>query len=168
MSAPQATVGPREFRDALGGFATGVTVVTAAGADGPVGLTTNAVTSVSLEPAIFLVCFAASSRTLPVVREAGTLGVSVLRAGQRQMAERFAGKHDPAEKFHGVELEQLGGVPVLAGAAAAFVGQVDEFVVAGDHEVAFVRCSAVRHDPAAEPLIFHGGRFGRMQDGPGA
>jgi flavin reductase (DIM6/NTAB) family NADH-FMN oxidoreductase RutF len=156
MSSPD----PRDFRNALGAFATGVAVVTAAGPDGPVGLTTNAVASVSLDPPMFLVCFAVSSRTLPVVREAGHLAVSVLRASQEPMAARFASKHDPAVKFHGISLEDVGGVPAIAGAAAIFAGEIEEFVTAGDHEIALCRCIAVNYDGGAEPLLFHHGRFG--------
>lgn len=155
---------PREFRDAFGAFATGVAVVTTDGPAGPVGLTTNAVASVSLEPPIFLVCFAATSRTLPVVRARGALVVSVLRAEQQGMAERFASKHDPAEKFHGIALDALGGVPAIAGAAASFSGEIEQFVTAGDHEIALCRCTAVRIAAAAEPLVFHHGRFTALAD----
>ena len=153
---------PRAFRDAFGAFATGVAVVTARGVDGPVGLTTNALTSVSLEPPMFLVCFSATSRTLPVVRDAGLLAVSILRASQESMAARFATKHDPAEKFHGIALDELAGVPCIAGAAAVVAGEIVELVTAGDHEIAVLRCVEVRHDPEAEPLLFHHGRFGGL------
>lgn len=151
---------PRAYRDAFGAFATGVAVVTAQGADGPVGLTTNALTSVSLEPPMFLVCFAHTSRTLPVVREVGTLAVSILRSTQEPMAARFAGKHDPAAKFHGIDLEEIAGVPCIGGAAAVVAGEIVELVTAGDHEIALCRCLEVRHDPNAEPLLFHHGQFG--------
>ena len=70
------------FRDIVGAFPTGVTVVTARGADGPAGLTTNAFTSLSLDPPLMLVCFDNGSRTLPVVRETRRFAVNVLRAGQ--------------------------------------------------------------------------------------
>ena len=152
----------RDFRDAFGAFPTGVAVVTAAGADGPVGLTTNALTSVSLDPPLFLVCFAQSSRTLPVVREAGQLAVSVLRASQRDMAARFASKHDPAHKFHGIQLDEFDGVPAISGAAAIFVGTIQQLVHAGDHEIAICRCTHVEYDEAAEPLAFHHGQFGEL------
>lgn len=155
------SLAPREFRDAMGAFATGVAVVTVNGPDGPVGLTTNALASVSLEPPMFLVCFATSSRTLPVVREAGALAVSVLRAEQEPMATRFASKHDPATKFQGIELHELDGIPAIAGAAAAFSGEIVEFVRAGDHEIALCRCTAVRYDGEASPLLFHHGQFSR-------
>lgn len=159
-------VGQREFRDAFGAFPTGVAVVTAAGADGPVGLTTNALTSVSLDPPLFLVCFATTSRTLPVVREAGALAVSVLRADQRDMAARFASKHDPAQKFHGILLDDYDGVPAIAGSAAIFVGTIEQLVHAGDHEIAICRCTHLDYDEDAAPLAFHHGQFGGVTAAP--
>ncbi len=165
MSAPSGVPDARAFRDAFGGFATGVAVVTAAGPDGPVGLTTNALTSVSLEPALFLVCFGQQSRTLPVVRQAGALAVSILRASQQSMAARFATKHDPAEKFEGIALDDLAGVPCIAGAGSVVVGTIEAVHPAGDHEIVLCRCTAVRHDAGAEPLLFHHGRFGSVDAG---
>lgn len=152
----------RAFRDAFGGFATGVAVVTAAGADGPVGLTTNALTSVSLDPPLFLVCIGRESRTLPVVRESGALAISILRASQQSMAARFATKHDPAQKFEGIALDELAGVPCIAGAGSVVIGTIEEIRTAGDHEIVLCRCTAVRHDAGAEPLLFHHGHFGEL------
>lgn len=159
-------VGQQEFRDAFGAFPTGVAVVTAAGDDGPVGLTTNALTSVSLDPPLFLVCFARTSRTLPVVREAGALAVSVLRESQRDMAARFASKHEPAHKFQGIVLDDIGGVPAISGAAAIFVGTIQQLVHAGDHEIAICLCTHVEHDDDAAPLAFHHGQFGSVSGEP--
>ncbi|MBJ7472214.1 MAG: flavin reductase family protein [Solirubrobacteraceae bacterium] len=159
-------IGQQEFRDAFGAFPTGVAVVTAAGDDGPVGLTTNALTSVSLDPPLFLVCFARTSRTLPVVREAGALAVSVLRDSQRHMAARFASKHEPAHKFQGIALDEHGGVPTIAGAAAVFVGTIQQLVHAGDHEIAICLCTHVDYDETAAPLAFHHGQFGGVTSEP--
>src|SRR4051812_49702138 len=91
------------FRDTMGRFSTGVCVVTALSPHGPAGLTTNAVTSLSLEPPLLLVCFDNASRTLPIVREAGRFAVNVLRASQADLAKTFASKDlMPAEKFEAV------------------------------------------------------------------
>ena len=78
------------YRQVIGHFATGVAIVTCYGPDGPSGLTTNAITSVSLDPLLLLVCFDNGSRTLPAVREAGRFAVNMLRAGQDR------GEVDPA------------------------------------------------------------------------
>ena len=86
------TVAPERFRAVMGHFATGVTVVTAEHPDGPVGMTANAVCSLSLDPLLLLVCFDNGSRTLPVVRDTGRFGVNVLALGQDHLARRFAGK----------------------------------------------------------------------------
>ena len=111
-------VAPAHFRAVMGHFATGVTVVTATGPDGPVGMTANAVCSLSLEPLLLLVCFDNGSRTLPVVRASERFGVNVLARGQEELARRFAGKLPEAEKFAGVEHTMDDGVPVIEGAHA--------------------------------------------------
>src|SRR5436305_13177793 len=85
-------VDAREFRDTLGQFPTGVAVVTAAGPDGPAGLTTNAFSSLSLDPPLIVVCFDHGSRTLAVVRETRRFAVNVLRAGDEDLARLSAGK----------------------------------------------------------------------------
>ena len=85
-------LGPDRFRSVMGRFATGVMVVTATSPEGPVGLTANAVCSLSLDPLLLLVCFDNEARTLPVVREAGRFGVNVLRSDQEALARLFASK----------------------------------------------------------------------------
>src|SRR3712207_1754501 len=86
----------RRFRDTLGAFPTGVTVVTA---PGPAGLTTNAFSSLSLDPPLVLVCFDNGSRTLGAVRSSSRFAVNVLRAGQEELASVFASKRVAEEKF---------------------------------------------------------------------
>ena len=93
-------------------------IVTCYGADGPTGLTTNAITSVSLDPLLLLVCFDNASRTLPAVREARRFAVNVLRAGQEDLARVFASKRVAREKFEAVTHVDAHGVPVLDGALA--------------------------------------------------
>ena len=90
----------------------------ATGRTGPTGLTTNAITSVSLEPLLLLVCFDNGSRTLPAVREARRFAVNVLRAGQDDLARVFASKRVAREKFEAVTHMDAHGVPVLDGALA--------------------------------------------------
>ena len=80
-----------EFREAMGHFATGVTVVTSIGEDGePVGTTANAVTSLSLDPPLLLVCFDLSSATLGAIRSHGAFVVNVLGHRQRHLSANFA------------------------------------------------------------------------------
>ena len=92
-------VAPARFRTVMGRFATGVTVVTVAGSDGPVGMTANAVCSLSLDPLLLLVCFDNAARTLPIVAEGERFGVNVLAKGQEDVARLFASKTPEHEKF---------------------------------------------------------------------
>src|ERR1700749_637630 len=88
---PDREVPAAEFRDAMSHFATGVTVVTSVGADGtPVGTTANAVTSLSLDPPLILVCFDLGSVTLRAIQGHGAFVVNVLAAAQRQVSANFA------------------------------------------------------------------------------
>lgn len=149
----------RAFRDTLGKFPTGVAVVTASGPDGPAGLTTNAFSSLSLDPPLVLVCFDRGSRTLDVVRETKRFAVNVLRTGQEDLARLFAGKVPHPEKFAAVTHTAAHGVPVLDGALAWLVCDLQALHPGGDHEIGVGAVTALGDDPGGEPLVFHHGRF---------
>src|ERR671911_1516989 len=110
---PMHPVQPDRFRAVMGHFATGVAVVTATGPEGPVGMTANAVCSLSLDPLLLLVCFANGARTLRVVRDTERFGVNVLEAHQEALAHRFASKLPEREKFSGIPHGLHEGIPVL-------------------------------------------------------
>lgn len=150
---------PRGFRDAIGRFPTGVCVVTTFGPDGPAGLTTNAVSSLSLDPLLLLVCFDNGSRTLPAVRSSGRFGVNVLAAGQEELARVFASKAMPAEKFAAVTHVEEHGVPVLDGAAAWIACSLTELLPGGDHTIGIGAVLGTYSAPEREPLVFEGGRY---------
>lgn len=152
-------VDPREFRDTLGSFPTGVAVVTATGPDGPAGLTTNAFTSLSLDPPLVVVCFDRGSRTLEVVRAAGRFAVNILRAGDEDLAGVFAGKMPHPEKFAAVTHSADHGVPVLDAALAWLVCDLEALHSGGDHEIGVGAVTALGRDPGGEPLVFFGGGY---------
>jgi len=153
----------REFRDTLAVFPTGVTVVTARDATGPAGLTTNAFSSLSLDPPLILACFDNTSRTLPRVRETGRFAVNVLRAGQQDIAVTFASKRVQAEKFAEVSHSEQGGVPVLDDALAWLVCDLEELLPRGDHTIGV---GAVTELTAfdGEPLVFFRGDYWGLTD----
>jgi flavin reductase (DIM6/NTAB) family NADH-FMN oxidoreductase RutF len=156
-----------DLRAVAGSFATGVTVVTAAGPGGPAGLTTNAFTSLSLDPALVLVCFDNASRTLPVVRAAGAFAVNVLRAGQEDVAAAFASKAEHGEKFAVATHTVVHGVPVLDDALAWIACDVRELLPGGDHTIGVGAVVGLHHDPGGEPLVFFRGRYaGLSRRGP--
>ncbi|MEY2532363.1 MAG: 3-hydroxy-9,10-secoandrosta,3,5(10)-triene-9,17-dione monooxygenase reductase component [bacterium] len=150
---------PLRYRQVIGSFATGVAIVTCTGPDGPAGMTTNAVTSLSLDPVLLLVCFDNGSRTLGAVREAGRFAVNVLRAGQEELAGVFASKRVAREKFEAVTHMDAHGVPVLDGALAWLACDLHELHPGGDHTIGIGAVTHVHADPAGEPLVWFRGAY---------
>lgn len=126
---------PKAFRQALGAFVTGVTVVTTRNAAGEMrGFTANSFTSVSLDPPLVLICIARTASSFPVFCSAETFAVSVLAAAQKDVSALFASKS--ADKFGGSRWH-LGpaGSPVIEGASAWFDCHRHSLVEAGDHVI---------------------------------
>jgi len=150
-----------EFRQAMGHFATGVTVVTSLGPDGqPVGTTASAVSSLSLDPPLVLVCFDRSSLTLRAVRAHRAFVVNVLAAPQRHLSANFA-RRGPAAAWDGVR-HRPGptGSPRLEGVLAALECTVESSFPGGDHEIVVGRVREVETgDGEASPLLFWRGIY---------
>lgn len=148
----------RSFRDALGRFATGVTIVTTLDPGGrPVGLTANSFNAVSLDPPMVLWSLSRRSINLQTFVAAGHFAVNVLAADQRALSDRFARPVD--DRFAGVAWEAgAAGVPVLAGATASFECATDTRIDGGDHVIFIGRVARFRHADK-EPLIYHAGRY---------
>lgn len=149
----------RAYRDTIGHFATGVTIVTTAGSDGPAGMTTNAVASLSLDPLLMLVCFDRDSRTLEVVREARRFAVNVLRAEDGALAAVFASKRVGREKFESVTHTETHGVPVLDAALAWVACDLRELVPGGDHVIGIGAVIALGGGDDGDPLVYFRGRY---------
>src|SRR4051794_2286042 len=150
-------VDPGHFRSVMGNFATGVTVVTATAAAGPVGMTANAVASLSLEPLLLLVAFDNTARTLQVVRETKRFGVNVLAAGQDDLARLFASKAPEDAKFAGVQHEVHDGIPVISGALAWVGCRLEQLVPGGDHTIGIGAVEAAEAGHGEPLLWFRGG-----------
>jgi flavin reductase (DIM6/NTAB) family NADH-FMN oxidoreductase RutF len=152
-------VGPEQFRSVMGHFATGVTVVTASTPKGPVGMTANAVCSLSLEPLLLLVAFDNEARTLPAVHRTGRFGVNVLAAGQEELARLFASKTPERDKFAGVAHTVNDGIPVIEGVLAWVGCRLERLIPAGDHTIGIGAVEAAEAG-AGEPLIWYRGEYG--------
>lgn len=160
LQSPDAGGGHRRaFRNALGRFATGVTVITARTPDGEaVGLTVNSFASVSLEPPLILwsVALDASSEALFVPPV--PFVVNVLADDQLELARAFA-LHGSVERFDRVwATDNADGVPVLAGCVAEYHCRVQARHPGGDHAIIVARVHGFRAATGA-PLLFHDGRF---------
>ena len=152
------TVAPERFRAVMGHFVTGVTVVTAQSPNGPVGMTANAVCSLSLDPLLLLVCFDNGARTLPVVAEGERFGVNVLAKGQERLARLFASKTPEHEKFAEVPHTVHDGVPVIEGVLAWVGCTLQELIPGGDHTIGIGAVTAAEKGNG-EPLIWYRGDY---------
>lgn len=154
-------VGPRDFRGALGRFASGVTIVTTRVEDRDYGATVSAFSSVSLDPPLVLCCFQNGTATVGALLERGWFTVCLLEESQIDLARRFASR--AGDRFEGVPLARTPyGLPVLEGALAQLICRVNSHVEAGDHTVVF---GAVRHIHTrdGDPLVVFRSKFGHFR-----
>ncbi|TQI81241.1 flavin reductase (DIM6/NTAB) family NADH-FMN oxidoreductase RutF [Serratia fonticola] len=152
------TLDPRAFRRALGNFATGVTVVTAATEDGNrVGVTANSFNSVSLDPPLVLWSIDKRSGSYPVFEQASHFAINVLAADQIDLSNRFARPSE--DKFAGVEVETgAGDIPLLIDCAARFQCEKYQQVDGGDHWILIGKVVAF-DDLGRAPLVYHQGAY---------
>lgn len=155
-----------DFRDVIGRFASGVTVITTHHEGRNYGSTASAVSSLSAEPPMLLICLNKASASAHAVAASGTFAVNVLAEDHIQLAGRFASKL--ADKFEGVPTEvDANGSPLLVGALAHLVCRVSEQVEAGTHFVFLAHVEEAVAYPG-HPLAYFRGGFGRMQMAPEA
>src|ERR1700726_868483 len=161
LASHQSPIDPRDFRSALGTYATGVTIITAAGADGkPYGLTCNSFASVSLNPPLVLWSLGMFSQALSVFQNASHFAVHVLGASQQALATKFAKSSE--EKFAGVEWTPgLGKAPLLADSVANFQCRAANRYYGGNH-VFFLGAVEAYSYNRQEPLLFARGGYGRF------
>jgi flavin reductase (DIM6/NTAB) family NADH-FMN oxidoreductase RutF len=143
----------------MGRWVTGVAVVTSTDGTGPRGATTNALTSLSLDPLLVLVALDHASNTLEAVRNSGRFCINVLASDQEELARRFATKASGEEKLAGVPHELVDGVPVLGGAVAWLACGLEQELEGGDHAMLLGHPIEAGADDDVQPLLFYGGRF---------
>lgn len=164
LAAPLYQTGSdaRTFRDALGCFATGVTIVTAVAPDGtPIGLTANSFTSVSLDPPLLLVCIANNAGSAEVLRNASHFAVNVLQIGQQPTSNRFAGKGE--DRFAATPWQAgEGGAPVLLGSLASFECKPHAINDGGDHFILVGAVLKATYEPRRDPLLYFRGKYRRL------
>ncbi len=159
------TIDPRTFRDTLGQFLTGVTIVTAEAPDGtPVGLTVNSFTSVSLEPPLVLFCIDKNAGSYEGIVNAQGYAVHILGSDQVDLANRFATRG--ADRFGGLNYTRgFYGAPILPGALALLECRTVQRVDAGDHTILIGRVE--RLNPGGrtrKPLGYFRGRYTAIAD----
>jgi flavin reductase (DIM6/NTAB) family NADH-FMN oxidoreductase RutF len=152
---------PDLYRQVMGCFPTGVTVMTAALPDGTrVGVTASSFNTVSMDPALILWSLSLRAPSLAAFRAADHFAVNVLADGQDGLARQFARASE--DKFAGVATRQgQTGAPLIEGALAHIECRVAARHPGGDHEIMLGEIKALSHGKG-EPLVFRGGRFCRI------
>jgi flavin reductase (DIM6/NTAB) family NADH-FMN oxidoreductase RutF len=147
------------FRHVLGHLPTGVTVVTAHHPGGPVAMSANSVTSVSLEPPLILFCPAKSSTSWPRIHESGRFCVNVFAAHHEEISRRFAAQG--VDRFAGVAWHSRPAGPALDDAVAWIECTIDAEHEAGDHLIVVGAVDQLDvREGDADPLVFFRGRYG--------
>lgn len=150
-----------KYRQTLGHFPTGVTVVTAMSQGDPVGLAIGSFSSLSLEPPLVLFCPASTSSSWPRIREAGVFCVNVLSDKQLDVCKVMASKEP--NKFAKVGWSTRStGSPVIDGALAWIDCTITEVLEGGDHDIVIGRVEALDYAPEGGPLVFFKGAYGKF------
>lgn len=163
----RAPVEQAEFRNVLGHFASGVTVITAPDEDGdgagPAGFACQSFSSLSLDPPLVTFLVARTSTTWPRIGRAGVFCANILAAGQGDLCRAFA--VSGADKFAGVEWDPapVTGSPRLLGSLAWIDCSIHAVHTGGDHLIVVGRVNDLGADPEAEPLLFYRGKFGGFE-----
>jgi 3-hydroxy-9,10-secoandrosta-1,3,5(10)-triene-9,17-dione monooxygenase reductase component len=149
-----------EYRRVLGHFPTGVTVVTANGADGPLGVAIGSFASISLDPPLVGFFIGLSSATWAPMREAGSFCVNMLCHDQLELCGTMASKAD--DKFSGImwEPSPVTGSPILPDVHGFIDCRLEEVVAAGDHELVVGRVLHLETRRDEPPMVFYRGRYG--------
>lgn len=158
------------FRQTMGCFATGVTVVTVSSGQELRCITANSFTSVSLQPPLVLVCLDNRTSTCQLIQEAKGFAVNILSHHQQSVSDRFAGKWDMRNGHPLDDLQwepaPVSGAPLLKGAIGHVDCSLEQSIAAGDHTIFLGRVNRVDCSNAdEEPLMFYRGKYGRVSTG---
>jgi flavin reductase len=152
-----------DFRQALGAFATGVTVITTRGDGGEAyGMTANAFSSLSLDPPLVLVCVIAGTAGAEVIERNASFAINILGSHQEPISRYFSWKDRPRGSAAFGEIPHhtaVTGSPLLRGAAAYLDCGLHDTHEAGDHVIYIGEVLALGIDPTAKPLLFHAGKY---------
>jgi 3-hydroxy-9,10-secoandrosta-1,3,5(10)-triene-9,17-dione monooxygenase reductase component len=162
-------IGPDRYREVMGRFATGISVVTALKGSRPHGITVNAFSSVSLDPPLVMVALDRRRYITPIVRDAGHYAVNVLGADQQGLSDCFA--HAPVspgrEAFCGAAWHAgPTGLPLIDGSIATLECTIVETFRAGDHDLFIGRVDSLeQHGEDVAPLLYYRRRYLRVERG---
>ncbi|MBM9466649.1 flavin reductase family protein [Nakamurella leprariae] len=159
----EAPFDSNHFRQVIGSFPSGITIVTAMLDGKPVGMTCQSFFSLSLDPPLIAFSPAVTSTSYPSIREAGKFAINVIADGQRDLAGQFA--RSGTDKWAGVDYE-LGavGAPVIGGVAAVVECELETEYPAGDHFIVIGRVKAMSHELMHKPLLYFRSAYSYLAD----
>ena len=151
------TLDPEQLRHAMRAWTTGVTVVTATHAGEQYGMTVNSFTSISLEPPLVSLALKNLTHTYQLVEKSGEFSVTILASAQKELSDRFAGKHpEIKDRFEGVPTETLSiKAPLIKGGIAYFNCRVLNTVPVGENTLFIAEVIAAQGEGTREPLVYH-------------
>lgn len=160
MSLPNTTIEPLSFREALGHYASGITVITSQLDGEPIGFTCQSFYSVSTSPPLVSFSVMASSASYPKIRQAGRFAVNILSDEQAGISNQFARKG--TDKWHAVEWQQSPlGNPIIAGSLHWLDCEIHAEHAAGDHLIVIgeVKALSLQATPVTQPLLYFKGQY---------
>lgn len=160
----------RDFRNAVGAFATGVNVITTRGDEHSYGMTANAFSSVSLDPPLILVCVGQSADGREAIERNGVFAVNILSDQQEPLSRYFSSKDRPRgrDAFRDVDhREAVTGSPIINGVCGYLDCKLHTSHEAGDHVIFIGEVLALESDGDISPLCFHGGGYGLLHKDSG-
>lgn len=165
MTVQDPPIDSADFRNVLGHFPTGVTVVTATGENGPVGVAIGSFVSISLDPPLVGFFLGTDSGSWPAIEASGHFCVNVLCEDQLELCGVMASKAE--NKFEGVDYERAAGsgAPILAGVHAVIDCRIDQVMPTGDHNLIVGRVLGLETRRDAPPLVFYRGGYGSFAAG---
>lgn len=166
MMYQEKVIDSLKFRNIMGMFTTGVTVVTVMDDEGPHGMTVNSFTSVSLDPLLTLVCLDKGATTTEILRRTGKFTVNILGEGHREISRRFASQESESRRFEGLRYSISDeGTPILNDVLGYMTCGVTEVVEGGDHLIFIgevLDLDAV--DERGKPLVFYRGNYNSLAE----
>ena len=159
--ASTRTLDSRVFRDVCGRFATGVTVLTVDDRGTPRGMTANAVSSLSLDPLLILVCVEGTASAHEAVDNVGAFAINILAEDQRHLSDLFAVHGEPSEPMGGAPYRTAStGAPILKGTIGWIECEVWERYAGGDHTIFVGKAVEMElTQPDGAPLLFFAGSY---------
>ncbi|WP_242176536.1 MULTISPECIES: flavin reductase family protein [unclassified Pseudomonas] len=160
MSLPSTAIEPLHFREALGHYASGITVITSHLEGEPIGFTCQSFYSVSMSPPLVSFSVMSTSASYPKIRQAGRFVVNILSGEQVKISNQFARRG--SDKWHGVDWQQSPlGNPIIAGSLHWLDCEIHAEHAAGDHLIVIgeVKALSLQDTAATQPLLYFKGQY---------